>query len=75
VRVAFTVLLVDTGPDPLVPAATGSLFADAVAAIVGTAAAVAVAGGISGDRWEVAGPVLAMIADQHESPLPAGIVA
>jgi hypothetical protein len=50
VRVAFTVLLVDTGPDPLVPAATGSLFADAVAAIVGTAAAVAA-------RWPVLGTV------------------
>jgi hypothetical protein len=49
-RVAFTVLLVDTGPDPVVPAATGSGFADAVAAIVG--AAVAVAG-----RWPVLGAV------------------
>jgi hypothetical protein len=50
VRVAFTVLLVDTGPDPVVPAATGSLFADAVAAIVGAAVAVAA-------RWPVLGVV------------------
>jgi hypothetical protein len=50
VRVAFTVLLVDTGPDPVVPAAAGSLFADAVAAIVGAAAAVA-------ERWPVLGAV------------------
>jgi hypothetical protein len=50
VRVAFTVLLVDTGPDPVVPAATRSLFADAVAAIVGAAVAVAA-------RWPVLGAV------------------
>ena len=50
VRVAFTVLLVDCGPDPVVPAAAQSRFADAVAAIVG--AAVAVAAG-----WPVLGAV------------------
>lgn len=50
VRVAFTVLLVDTGPDPLVPAPAGSLFADAVAAVVGAAVAVAV-------RWPALGAV------------------
>lgn len=50
VRVAFTVLLVDTGPDPVVPAPAGSLFADAVAAIVGAAVAVAV-------RWPALGAV------------------
>jgi hypothetical protein len=50
VRVAFTVLLVDCGPDPVVPAAAGSLFADAVAAVVGAAVAVA-------ERWSVLGAV------------------
>jgi hypothetical protein len=50
VRVAFTVLLVGTGPDPVVPAAAGSGFADAVAALVGAAAAVA-------GRWPVLGAV------------------
>jgi hypothetical protein len=48
VRAVFTVLLVDCGPDPVVPAAAGSLFADAVAAIVGAAVAVAA-------RWPVLG--------------------
>jgi Homeodomain-like domain len=50
VRVAFTVLLVDCGPDPVVPAAAGSWFADAVAAVVGAAVAVAA-------RWPVLGAV------------------
>jgi hypothetical protein len=50
VRVAFTVLLVDTGPDPVAPAATGSSVADAVAAIVGAAVAVAA-------RWPLLGAV------------------
>jgi hypothetical protein len=50
VRVAFTVLLVDCGPDPVMPAVAGSLFADAVAAVVGAAAAVAA-------RWPVLGAV------------------
>jgi hypothetical protein len=50
VRAAFTVLLVDCGPDPVVPAATGSLFADAVAAVVGAAVALA-------SRWPVLGAV------------------
>jgi hypothetical protein len=50
VRAAFTVLLVDTGPDPVVPAVTGSPVADAVAAIVGAAVAVAA-------RWPLLGVV------------------
>jgi Homeodomain-like domain len=50
VRAVFTVLLVDCDPDPVVPAATGSLFADAVAAVVGAAVAVAA-------RWPVLGAV------------------
>lgn len=50
VRMAFTVLLVDCGPDPVVPAAAGSLFADAVAAVVGAAVAVA-------QRWPQLGAV------------------
>lgn len=49
-RVMFTVLLVDTGPDPQVPAETGSPFADAVAAILGCRAAIA-------SRWPVLGTV------------------
>jgi hypothetical protein len=50
VRVMFTVLLVETGPDPQVPAESGSLFADAVAAILGCRAAMA-------SRWPVLGKV------------------
>jgi hypothetical protein len=50
VRVAFTVLLVDTGPDPVAPAATGRPMTDAVAAIVGAAVAVAA-------RWPLLGAV------------------
>lgn len=50
VRVAFTALLVDTGPDPVVPAATGCPVADAVAAVVGAAVAVAA-------RWPQLGAV------------------
>lgn len=50
VRAAFTVLLVDIGPDPAVPAATGVLFADAVAAVVGAAVAVMA-------RWPLLGAV------------------
>jgi hypothetical protein len=50
VRAAFTVLLVDTDPDPVVPAAARSLFADAVAAVVGAAVAVAA-------RWPLLGVV------------------
>jgi hypothetical protein len=50
VRVVFTVLLVDTGPDPVVPAAAGSSLADAVVAIVGAAVSVA-------SRWPVLGAV------------------
>lgn len=49
-RAVFTVLLVDTGPDPQVPAATGSPLGDAVAAILGAAAAVR-------SRWPVLGKV------------------
>ncbi len=50
VRAAFTVLLVDTCPDPVTPAAMGSPVADAVAAIVGAAVAVAA-------RWPMLGAV------------------
>ena len=39
VRVAFTALLVGVGVDPVPPAATSSVFADAVAAIVGASMA------------------------------------
>jgi hypothetical protein len=39
-RVWFTELLVDVGIDSVVPAATGSVFADAVAAVVGAGRAV-----------------------------------
>jgi hypothetical protein len=49
-RVMFTVLLVDTGPDPQVPAATGSPFGDAVAAILGARAAIV-------SRWPQIGEV------------------
>lgn len=55
VRVAFTVVLVDTGPDPVVPAAAGSVFADAVAAVVGAAVAV-------GARWPALGEVPVWVA-------------
>jgi len=50
VRVLFTVLLVDTGPDPQVPAESGSLFADAVAAVLGCREAMA-------SRWPGLGMV------------------
>jgi hypothetical protein len=50
IRVLFTGLLVDTGVDPVVPAAAGSVFADAVAAVVGAARAVA-------GRWPALGAV------------------
>jgi hypothetical protein len=50
VRVFFTVLLVDVGVDPAVPAAAGSVTANAVAAIAGAAAAVAA-------RWPAIGMV------------------
>jgi hypothetical protein len=50
VRVFFTVLLVDTDPDPVVPAAAGGPVADAVSAIVGAAVAVA-------SRWPTLGAV------------------
>jgi hypothetical protein len=40
IRVVFTALLIETAPDPIPPAATGSGLADAVAAIVATATAV-----------------------------------
>jgi hypothetical protein len=49
-RVVFTVLLVDTGPDPQVPAESGSSLADAVAAILGARVAMA-------SRWPVLGKV------------------
>lgn len=49
-RVLFTVLLVDTGADPQIPAESGSPFADAVAAILGARAAMV-------SRWPVLGKV------------------
>jgi len=49
-RVVFTVLLVDTGLDPQVPAESGSPVADAVAAILGARAAMV-------SRWPVLGTV------------------
>jgi hypothetical protein len=50
VRELFTVLLVEVGPDPVVPEAAGCALADAVAAVVGAGAAVAA-------RWPVLGGV------------------
>jgi hypothetical protein len=50
VRVVFTVLLVEVGPDPQVPAESGSPLADAVAAILGARAAVV-------SRWPMLGKV------------------
>jgi hypothetical protein len=50
VRVFFTVLLADTGPDPVMPAGGGCPVAEAVAAIAGAAAAVA-------SRWPDVGAV------------------
>ena len=50
VRVVFTVLLADCGPDPVMPASARSPVGDAVAAIVGAAGAVAA-------RWPVLGVV------------------
>jgi hypothetical protein len=55
VRVAFTRLLVDTAPDPVVPAAATMPFADAVAAVVGSAVAVAT-------RWPLLGAVSVWLA-------------
>jgi hypothetical protein len=50
VRAWFTGLLVDVAPDPVVPAAARSAFADAVAAVVGAVAAVSA-------RWAQLGEV------------------
>lgn len=50
VRVYFTVLLVDTGPDPIPPAVSASRFADAVAAVIGAWKAAA-------SRWADVGEV------------------
>jgi hypothetical protein len=50
VRVYFTVLLVDTGPDPIPPAASVSVFANAVSAVVGAWKAAA-------SRWPDIGEV------------------
>lgn len=50
VRVFFTRLLVDVGVDPVPPAAAGSPFADAVAAVLGAAVA-------TGSRWPGVGEV------------------
>lgn len=84
VRVCFTVLLVDTGPDPIPPAALASRFADAVAAAVGAGLegrsltlggrrrGVAVAAGLGGEPGTVAVAETALIADQHQLPLIFG---
>jgi hypothetical protein len=50
IREFFTVLLVDVGVDPVVPAAAATAVADAVAAIAGAAAVVAA-------RWPAIGKV------------------
>lgn len=50
VRAVFTGLLVDAAPDPVVPAAARSPFADAVAAVVAAVAAVSL-------RWPALGAV------------------
>jgi hypothetical protein len=50
IRVLFTGLLVDAGPEPVVPVAAGSVFADAVSAVLGAASAVA-------SRWPLLGAV------------------
>jgi len=50
VRVFFTALLVEVGVDPVPPAQTASLFADAVAAVAGAAVAAV-------SRWEHVGEV------------------
>src|SRR5690606_32790929 len=50
VRVVFTRLLVDTAPDPVMPAGLVTGFADAVAAIVGATAAISA-------RWPALGAV------------------
>ncbi|MBT2492374.1 hypothetical protein J7E96_28470 [Streptomyces sp. ISL-96] len=50
IRAYFTVLLVDAGVDPVMPAATATPFADAVAAVVGAWKAVA-------SRWPDVGEV------------------
>ena len=50
VRVVFTALLVEVGVDPVVPAVTRSVFADAVAAIAGVCAA-------ARSRWPGVGEV------------------
>lgn len=84
-RVALTVLLVDTGPDPHVPAATACGFGDAVAAVLAMHAAVVSrwpsVGAVS--PWWVACAVTAgrllgtgpgVIGDQHELPLPPAIL-
>ena len=84
-RVALTVLLVDTGPDPQVPASTGSAFGDAVAAVLAAHAAVASRWPDVGEvsPWLVACAVTAgrllapgrhVINDQHEFPLPVAIL-
>lgn len=61
VRVVFTTLLVACGLDPVVPAAVGSVFADAVAAVVGAAVAVAA-------RW----PVLGVVSPWHAACAVSG---
>jgi hypothetical protein len=54
VRLVFTALLVGVGVDPVPPAAMGSVFADAVAAIAGASVAVR-------SRWSEVGAVPAWL--------------
>lgn len=82
VRVVFTVWLRALDPDPVMPGPAGSLWADAVTAILAAAGAVVGRfrlGTVTG--WEVAVAVSGgrLLApgwpggdDQHESPLPSG---
>lgn len=89
VRVVFTALLVRVGVDPVVPAAMGSVFADAVAAVAGASVGVAsrwpnlgevpgwlLAVAVSGGRLLAPGwPSGSVIVSQHELPLPVLILA
>jgi len=83
VRGFFTRLLVDVGVDPLLPAPGGSVFADALSALLGARVAACgrwpVVGAVPVWRWAAVGcgglarpsacSGLALIVDQHQSPL------
>ena len=88
VRVAFTALLVGVGVDPVPPAATSSVFADAVAAIAGASMAARsrwpeigelpawlLAAAVTGGRLLAPGLApIHKINGQHELPLPVLIL-